>query len=470
MTFASTSIEVTATAPSAVADAPGPPTAPPTAPPPSAASNAPAPEPIDGPSTAAHGTVVDQPAEAAIDTLIDAADGTIEGLLPEPAAEPETEPAKATQPSAPTAATSEWKDAPERWGPAKDIRKLTDPDLTAKGMSAAAMLLLAFSLLIGFPATLFDGTYRSHYDQIASGLRRRLPRTSALVDVTTRRLPRAPLASMVVFGTLTGAALDPNLGFDGRTFGILGGLAIVVGLAGWLGWWPTKLTSDSYGNDGNYRAYPMGLVVAVLCVMLTRFGNLHPGYLYGLLFAYETRGRWSHRDDGLTFLLGFAVVWAIGLLGWLGLSVWEPAAGPSPSTVAVAADTVLAGLTVAGIEGVVFGMIPFRFAPGRAIWRWSPKAWFALWIPGALSLAVMLSTPDRSLLTVQSEDVSVLRAGLAFLAFSIVSVAFWAYWRRRGTPLPLPSPSELSPLTVAGALDEPATDETAQRDRELSRV
>lgn len=390
-------------------------------------------------------------AEEAVPPIQDKAVATVPPPAPEaPIAPPaETGGVPATAEVTPMA-------VPDRWGPGQYISDLTDPTLTADGAGAAGFLLLIFSLLIGFPATMFHGTYRRHYDQINTALRARLGPVVRATDAIAGRLPRFPLTSMVVFGTFTAAAVDPSLAIDARSFGVVTGLAVVVGLGGWLGWWPTKRTSDAYGNEGEYRSYPMGLLIAIACVLLTRFANLHPGYLYGLLFAYETRGRWTKRDDGLTFLLGYLVVFVIGMAAWLALSVLQPAAVEDPSGWVVAFDTVLTGFAVVGIQGVVFGMIPFTFAPGRAIWSWSPRAWLALWIPGALALAVMLSTPSRELLAVQGEGVSVVRALVAFLAFAGVSVAFWSYWRRRETrsSVSVAFTADTTPLTPA-ALEDP---------------
>ena len=45
---------------------------------------------------------------------------------------------------------------------------------------------------------------------------------------------------------------------------------------------------------------------------------------------------------------------------------------------AAVAETVLAAVMVAGLEGTVFGLLPLRFLPGESVYAWNRVVWGAL--------------------------------------------------------------------------------------------
>jgi hypothetical protein len=56
----------------------------------------------------------------------------------------------------------------------------------------------------------------------------------------------------------------------------------------------------------------------------------------------------------------------------------NPGLSAGKECVAFAAQTALAAITVSGLEAVAFGLMPFRFMPGVAIYRWNRAIWAAL--------------------------------------------------------------------------------------------
>jgi hypothetical protein len=101
-----------------------------------------------------------------------------------------------------------------------------------------------------------------------------------------------------------------------------------------------------------------------------------------------------------------------------------------PSAALLILDSVLAATFVAGIEGVVFGMIPIRFLAGSKLFAWSRAMWAALFGVGAfLFLHVLLDPESEYLADPNSVPTTTILA--FFAAFGLISVLFWAYFRFR---------------------------------------
>ena len=83
------------------------------------------------------------------------------------------------------------------------------------------------------------------------------------------------------------------------------------------------------------------------------------------------------------------------LVSWLAL-------GALPDNDAfglVVARTTLAALMVAGLEGVVFGLLPMRFLPGETLYAWNRMGWGALLAVGAFAFFHILINPASGYLS-----------------------------------------------------------------------
>jgi hypothetical protein len=234
----------------------------------------------------------------------------------------------------------------------------------------------------------------------------------------------------VVF-TLVAAALyallDPGFGSDAGSIGVYLGmlLGIVVvtlafGLPGWL--------AHGRGNAPAIRVVPVSLLVGVACVAISRLTGFQPGYLYGLLIGLVFARELSRAEEARLVAGGAVLMLATALLAWLTLG-W---AGPDDgsSIAGTAGRTALAAVVVAGLEGVTFGLLPFRFLPGEPLFGARRAVWAALLGVGAFAFFHVLINPASGYLADTSPTPLVTTIAL-LVAFGGVSLAFWAWFRFR---------------------------------------
>jgi hypothetical protein len=309
------------------------------------------------------------------------------------------------------------------------------------GMSLLA-LLIAF--LVPFPGTLFNKTVEANYTEIQgwiAGLRRRW---TALVDAVAKGplgRVRAWIARLVAgrFGVwiflglsaLVYGFLSPTFGLDSDSLALF--LGLLVGLAFITAAFDLPLrvyhgrTSKAH-DRGVLRALWWTLLVAVICVVVSRLANFQPGYLYGLIVSIVFVTEISRRDEGIGTWLAAIWLLILSFVAWILLAFVRQ--GAFDPWLALFLQTVLVTFVVAGIETLVVGLLPMRFLPGHPLYQWKRGAWFAVFALSVMGYLLILVDPANGYLSDDSRTPMLI--GMIFLVtFGVVSLGTWAYFRYR---------------------------------------
>jgi hypothetical protein len=93
---------------------------------------------------------------------------------------------------------------------------------------------------------------------------------------------------------------------------------------------------------------------------------------------------------------------------------------------------------VAGLEGLLFGLMPLRYLDGQKIVQWRRSVWIAVYgIAMFLFVHVMLRPGNNYI--ADSSDVSYATVLILFGSFGVLSVALWAFFRFRKRQAPAPA-------------------------------
>jgi hypothetical protein len=311
----------------------------------------------------------------------------------------------------------------------------TDVVVIATGLAVAT----GTALLVPFPAALFNSTLEANGAEVAAwfgGVRRRVGRVWS-------RLGRAPrddvwqrpagVGAFLLVSAVLYALLDPSIGLDWRSLWLVVGLLLGLVVTSFVFALPTAAYRWVTTRERPaIRVMPWTIAVAIGCVLLTRLTGFQPGYLYGLLIGLTFATELSVRDEGRA--TAWASAWVLALTGaaWLGLAAVRGAPDPTGPASTIAA-TALTTIVVAGLEGLVFGLLPVRFLPGEAIFAWSRRTWAVLFVLGAFGFLHVLVNPQSGYLA-DSARTPMLTIVLLFAIFGIVSVGLWAWFRFRPTP------------------------------------
>ena len=103
-------------------------------------------------------------------------------------------------------------------------------------------------------------------------------------------------------------------------------------------------------------------------------------------------------------------------------------------------DAALATLWIAGIQAVIWGLVPISFMYGQTVLAWNKFGWFAIYATGMLLFVHTLLHPGMGLYG-SSSEASLVSVTLLFVSFGAFSLLFWAYFRfRRPRPPAAPAP------------------------------
>ena len=297
-----------------------------------------------------------------------------------------------------------------------------------KDIAVSAIATVGLIVLIAFPSELFNTTLEEHYDEIKGwfGFAARAgERVKGAMHAGT-------VAIFFVVSAVLYGLLDPSFTLSVGSLVVFVGIvtSLVMVTAGFsvpVMWYMRR----KYGERGFMEVLPGTLVIAAVCVLLSRVLHFQPGYLYGLIAGIAFERELSRAEEGRMTALSALCVLAGSVVAWLAwIPVSHRAAQPHPSLLLLMAETALAAAFIGGIESTVFSLLPIRFMEGSKLVAWSRAAWVALFGAAVFVFVHVLLRPGTGYV-VAGGGVSVWTVLALFCGFGVLSVAFWGYFRFR---------------------------------------
>jgi hypothetical protein len=354
---------------------------------------------------------------------------------------------------------------------ATPAKALSSGKRTFENLAIAA----ALALFITFPAQLFNHTFDENYAEIREWWERRFgwleklrrllsggagdgEEKAANVDPDEEdrgNTLRDTLAAglVVLVGGVLGGLLDPHFGLTRASaltyVSVLAATVAGIALAAVVGFEYRK--RRRLGTVFHLHALPAGLLIAAVCVLVSRVASFEPGYLYGLVCGVAFAGKLEKREQGHTAALGVLATIAVALAAWGLLVPLNRLASHRHEAwpIVIAADFAGA-LFTGGIVGSVIGAFPLKFLAGGKVAAWHRGAWAALFaLAGFLFLELILN-PGKGGHKGHAPLVTVL---VLLAVFGAGSVWFYLHFARKekaeekteggGEPAPAP-PGEVA--------------------------
>jgi len=237
---------------------------------------------------------------------------------------------------------------------------------------------------------------------------------------------RVGVAAFIAISAVLYASLDPDLGLSAESLAEVVGIGLGIVLTALAFEIPALIAHRRLGDSWRIEVLPGTIVVAVVCVLISRLTGFLPGYVYGLILGLSFAKNLSEAEEGRNTALAGVLMLVLAVASWFALT----ALGSGTGVLEIAAQTVLAAVMVGGLEGVVFGLVPLRFLQGEALWAWNRVVWGVVFGLGVFAFAHILLNPQSGYLS-DSSRTPFLTIVALFLGFGVVSVGFWGYFRFR---------------------------------------
>ncbi len=291
-------------------------------------------------------------------------------------------------------------------------------------IGSAAVAGFVLILLVAFPAELLNTTISEEYHRFA-GL---LPAVRApwwqRFMTWMRARPLLGSILLIVTASIIFGFADPGFGFDITSLRVVLACALALFVLGYLASVIAgAIIRRRWGLATRMELKPLGLILTVIGVVLTRLLDFSPGFLLGLLLGVAVVGSTTVAQRAKITLVNAGVVFAFAIVAWIVYSVLSITIAPNSFGMALAFDTLVV-VTVEGLTALFIGLLPVRFLDGQTLFEFSKPLWAGVYAFAALAFVLIVLPASWGRL-----DGSLGIWLVILIGFAVVAVGLYLYFR-----------------------------------------
>jgi hypothetical protein len=297
---------------------------------------------------------------------------------------------------------------------------------------SAAAIGLGLLLFVAIPAELLNATLSEQYDRFARRMPR-LKRATGWWSALAALLKSTPVVGAIVLTVLSAVIFgfaDPGFGLDLTSLRVVIACALGLLVVGFISNALTGITvAKRWSLSTRMELKPLGIILAVLGVVLSRLLEFSPGFLIGLLLGIALVGTVSRRDEVRTTLTRSGIVFGFAIVAWLVYSLTSGAMVDQSFGSNLFLETLVA-VTTEGLTALLIGLLPFKYLEGESIWNFSKPLWFGVWLFIAAIFALIVVPNNFA-----EVNGSLWVWGIVVAAFAVVAIGLYVYFRFFAPPL-----------------------------------
>jgi hypothetical protein len=319
----------------------------------------------------------------------------------------------------------------------EEVLGLSDVSGDAGVIGTSLLLALLLLLIVLLDASIFNTTVEENaafFRPFAAAVQAPLKTVLAAIGDEGGLMSSSLLRAGALLGlsALIYSFTDADAGINNTTIVLFASFLLAVAVATYVyDGLQVVVAERVFQLPSAIHLFPLGLVIAVGCVVISRFSGLEPGVFYGFVAAAVLLGNRepSRDEDGKIVLYPMLVMLGVSLVAWLLIDPFR-----SMSEDGSLAGAVLEGVAVAtflgGIQGSMFALLPIEFMDGMKVWRWRPLAWGAVALPVAfIFIHVLLKQGDT--LDSATDAPGVRALFLIAVVFWVVTALTWGFFKLR---------------------------------------
>jgi MFS family permease len=242
------------------------------------------------------------------------------------------------------------------------------------------LVLLIFAVL---PGHLLNATLAEQYERFMERRPRRRRPTPAWWLKLHALLNRAPFLGGLALTTVTALLFgfaDPRFGFTLASLRLFLGLAIALALVSYLtNAVVSRIMRSRWKVDVEVSLRPLGLILTVVGVVVSRVLDFSPGFLIGLVLGLVIQEKSVKQHAWRAVLLRTGILLGLALLAWLGYGLFDTQHEGGTFGSELAIETLVA-ITTEAVVGLLIELLPLRLLEGQKLFEKSKVLWGALYL------------------------------------------------------------------------------------------
>ena len=290
------------------------------------------------------------------------------------------------------------------------------------------LVLLIFAVL---PGHLLNATLAEQYERFTKrrAQRRRVPGRWAQLIAFLHRAPFvAGLALTTATALLFGFA-DPRFGFSLASLRLFLGLAIALAIVSYLtNAVVGRIMRGRWKVDVEVSLRPLGLILTVAGVVVSRVLDFSPGFLIGLVLGLVISEKHLAKQAWRAVLLRSSILLGLALLAWLAFSLFDASEEGGTFASELAVETLVA-ITTEAVVGLLVELLPLKLLEGEKLYEKSKVLWGGLYLLAVFIFVVAVVPWEGN----WAELGTSLWAWIGIVVgFGIVATGIYLYFRIRG--------------------------------------
>ena len=242
-----------------------------------------------------------------------------------------------------------------------------------------------------------------------------------------------PFSILALAAFIYGLA-EPNFGLNERSLALFFSFLSVFLVITYVYDGGQVLMLRSWGFRSTIRVFPVGVLIAVICVGLTRLEGFQPGLVYGFVAgdALLTPALLTREQEGKKAFYPSVVLLLLAAVAYALADPLRSLAEENDTWVASVPEGIAVGLFVAGLQSVFFQMIPLKFMDGHKLLQWNKLAWLGLaTVTAFLFWHVFINEGAAAGEAVSAGD-SIAAMVLLGVCFLLTSATYLFFWLKNG--------------------------------------
>jgi hypothetical protein len=278
------------------------------------------------------------------------------------------------------------------------IRAIQDILAHPQKVSGSIAIGLALIIFATLPAHLLNATISEQYERFA----RRLPKPKKpphwleAVSAWLNHEPVVGVLSIVVVTAVLFGFADPSFGFTPASLRLFLACAVALFFVGYVANAVTMaIAHRQWEVDVAISVRPLGLILTVVGVVLSRFLHFSPGFLVGLILGLTIASSKAMQASAWKVVLTRTVILlTFGIAAWGAFSVMAADHATEESFGTALLSETLVAVTTESLVALVVVLLPFRFLEGERLYQHSKLLWSGVYLVALTAFLVAVVSWD----------------------------------------------------------------------------